>query len=47
MDEAIASSQIEGAVTMRVAAEAMLRTSRSARNRSEQMIVNGYRTMIM
>lgn len=47
MDEAIASSQIEGAVTTRVAAKAMLRAGRSARNRSEQMIVNGYRTMSM
>lgn len=47
MDEAIASSQIEGAVITRVFAKAMLRTGRSARIRSERMTINGYRTTSM
>jgi Fic family protein len=45
MEEAIATSQIEGAVTTRKAAKEMLRTNRRPRNRSEQMILNSYRTI--
>ena len=45
MEEAIATSQIEGAVTTRKVAKEMLRTSRKPKNRSEQMIVNSYRTI--
>lgn len=45
MEESIASSQIEGAVTSRVAAKEMLRKSRPPRNSSERMIVNNYLTI--
>jgi Fic family protein len=45
MEEAIASSQIEGAVTTRKAAKEMLRKNRSPRNKSEHMIVNNYVTI--
>lgn len=45
MDEAIATSQIEGAVTTRRVAKDLLRTGRKPTDRSEQMIVNGYRTI--
>jgi Fic family protein len=45
MEEAIATSQIEGAVTTRRVAKEMLRTNRPPRDRSEQMIVNSYRTI--
>jgi Fic family protein len=45
MEEAIATSQIEGAVTTRQRAKEMLRSGRRPRDRSEQMIVNGYRTI--
>lgn len=45
MEEAIASSQIEGAVTTRKKAKEMLRKSKKPRNRSEQMIVNNYITI--
>lgn len=45
MEEAIATSQIEGAVTTRQRAKDMLRSGRKPRDRSEQMIVNGYRTI--
>lgn len=45
MEESIASSQIEGAVTSRVVAKEMLRKSRPPRNLSERMIVNNYRTI--
>ncbi len=45
MEESIASSQIEGAVTSRVAAKEMLRKSRPPRNNSERMIVNNYLTI--
>ncbi len=47
MEEAIATSQIEGAVTTRKAAKEMLRTQRKPRDRSEQMVVNSYRTIQM
>lgn len=45
MEEAIATSQIEGAVTTRVEARKMLKSGRGPVNKSEQMIVNGYRTI--
>ena len=45
MEEAIATSQIEGAATTRRVAKELLRTNRKARDRSEQMIVNSYETM--
>ncbi|MFC5412342.1 Fic family protein [Larkinella bovis] len=45
MEESIASSQIEGAVTSRVVAKDMLRKNRSPRNKSEQMILNNYLTI--
>jgi len=46
MEEAIASSQIEGAVTTRKVAKQMLRGGKKPRNRSEQMIVNNYATVL-
>jgi Fic family protein len=45
MEEAIASSQIEGASTTRRAAKDMLRAGREPRDRPEQMILNNYRTV--
>ena len=45
MDEAIATSQIEGAATTRKVAKDLLRTGRKPRNKSEQMVANGYRTI--
>jgi len=45
MDEAITSSQLEGAVTTREVAKEMIRTGRSPRDRSERMILNNYETM--
>ncbi len=45
MEEAIATSQIEGAVTTRRVAKEMLRSGRNPKNRSEQMIVNGFQTI--
>ncbi|WP_316801485.1 Fic family protein [Pedobacter frigidisoli] len=45
MEEAIASSQIEGAVTTRKKAKEMLRKSAKPRNTSEQMILNNYITI--
>ena len=45
MEEAIASSQIEGAVTTRKQAKEMLRKKAPPRNKSEQMIVNNYVTI--
>ena len=45
VDEAISSSQIEGAATTRVIAREMLRTGRKPRDRSEQMIYNNYLSM--
>ena len=45
MEEAIATSQIEGAATTRRVAKELLRTNRKARDRSEQMIVNSYETI--
>jgi len=45
MEEAIASSQIEGAVTTRRQAKEMLRKNKNPKNKSEQMIVNNYLTI--
>jgi Fic family protein len=45
MEEAITSSQLEGAVTTRRVAKEMIRSGRKPRNRSEQMIFNNYETM--
>ncbi len=45
MEEAIASSQLEGAVTTREVAKAMLRTKRKPTNHSEKMIINNYSTI--
>jgi Fic family protein len=42
MEEAIRSSQLEGATTSRRAAKEMLRTGREPRDRSERMIANNY-----
>ena len=43
--EAITSSQLEGAATTRVVAKEMIRTGRAPRDKSEQMILNNFRTM--
>ena len=45
IEEAITSSQLEGAATTREVAKEMIRAGRTPRNRSEQMIMNNYRTM--
>ncbi|WP_126971964.1 Fic family protein [Gynurincola endophyticus] len=45
MEEAIASSQIEGAATTRKVAKEMLEKNRKPRNTSEQMILNNYEAM--
>ncbi len=45
MEEAIASSQIEGAVTTRKVAKEMLEKNQTPINKSQQMIVNNYNTM--
>src|SRR6266545_4052340 len=43
--EAVTSSQLEGAATTRAAAKEMLRTGRAPRTRGERMILNNYLTM--
>ncbi len=45
IEEAITSSQLEGAVTTREVAKEMIRTGRRPRDTSEQMILNNYATM--
>lgn len=45
MEEAIASSQLEGAVTSREVAKDMLRAQRMPKNVSEKMILNNYVTI--
>lgn len=45
MEEAIRSSQLEGATTSRLEAKEMLRSGRAPRDRSEQMILNNYRAL--
>lgn len=45
MEEAIASSQLEGAATTRQEAKRILREGRRPKNTSEKMIVNNYQTI--
>lgn len=45
IQEAITSSQLEGAVATREMAKDMIRSGRPARTRGERMILNNYRTM--
>jgi Fic family protein len=45
MEEAIRSSQLEGATTSRRVAKEMLRSGREPKDRSERMIVNNYRAL--
>ena len=45
IEEAITSSQLEGASTIRRVAKDMLRTGRPPRDRSERMILNNYQAM--
>jgi Fic family protein len=45
MEEAIRSSQLEGATTSRVAAKELLRSGREPKDRSERMIANNYRAL--
>ncbi len=45
IEEAINSSQLEGAATTRKVAKEMIRTKRPPRNRSEQMIFNNFQAM--
>jgi len=46
-EEAVASSQLEGAVVTREVAKEMLRSKRAPRNHDERMIVNNYRAIQM
>lgn len=45
MEEAIRSSQLEGATTSRQVAKELLRTGRPPKDRSERMITNNYRAL--
>lgn len=45
MEEAIASSQLEGAATTRPEAKKILREGRKPKNTSERMIINNYQTI--
>ncbi len=45
IEEAIASSQLEGANTTRKVAKAMILQKREPKNQSERMIINNYKTM--
>ncbi len=45
IEEAVTSSQLEGATTTRRVARQMIRTGRKPRDRSERMILNNYITM--
>jgi len=45
IQEAITSSQLEGAATTRTVAKEMIRTTRPPRDRGEQMILNNFLTM--
>lgn len=47
MDEAISSSQLEGASTSRIVARRMLEAGREPRDTGERMIVNNFRAMSM
>lgn len=46
MEEAIASSQIEGAATTRKKAKEMLRSKRKPQSKADQMIINNYNTIM-
>lgn len=46
LEEAIASSQLEGAHTTRQAARKMITEKREPRNKDEQMILNNYNTIV-
>lgn len=46
IEEAITSSQLEGAATTRSVAKEMIRSGRDPRNVSERMILNNYRAML-
>jgi Fic family protein len=46
VEEAITSSQLEGASTTRKVAKAMIQEGRAPRNRSERMILNNYQGML-
>jgi Fic family protein len=46
MEEAIRSSQLEGATTSRHVAKDLLRSGREPKDRSERMILNNYRAML-
>ena len=46
IEEAINSSQLEGASTTRRVAKDMLRTGRAPKNNSEKMILNNYKAMV-
>jgi len=46
MEEAIASSQLEGANTTRNLAKKFLKEGRKPKNKSEQMVLNTYNTMV-
>jgi Fic family protein len=46
VEEAITSSQLEGASTTRKVAKAMIQEGRAPRNRSERMILNNYQAML-
>lgn len=46
MEEAIASSRMEGAVTNRKAAKEMLRKQRKPKDQSQRMILNNYNTIV-
>ncbi|MDQ3726202.1 MAG: Fic family protein [Actinomycetota bacterium] len=45
MEEAIRSSQLEGATTSRTVAKELLRSGREPRDRSERMILNNYKAL--
>jgi Fic family protein len=46
MEEAIASSQLEGAVTTRQAAKLMLREGRKPQSKAERMVLNNYNAIL-
>jgi Fic family protein len=46
IEEAIRSSQLEGATTSRVVAKEMIRSGRKPRNKSERMILNNYNALM-
>lgn len=46
VEEAITSSQLEGASTTRKVAKAMIQEGRAPRNKSERMILNNYQAML-